>query len=196
MRAGHYRECRKTGRLFLVSSQFLEVSRALGDLPEEIEERIKYAKWKAADIIRALNEGRQPHPGPPGASTLPNEPAQDSSSRISDDSNLPSFSGHFSPTIHAQSTLSPPPPPPQQPVRPTERISSPPVVLPSINTRPGPAPSAPSSAGTAATTATLANAERLARFSLSAIQFEDVPTAIKNMEQCLALLYELQDQLQ
>jgi len=32
----------------------------------QIEKRIKYAKWKAADILKAEKEGRRPIPGPPG----------------------------------------------------------------------------------------------------------------------------------
>lgn len=32
----------------------------------QIQEKIRYSKWKAADIAKALKEGRQPQPGPPG----------------------------------------------------------------------------------------------------------------------------------
>ena len=33
----------------------------------QITERHKYAKFKTADIRKAIKEGRQPTPGPPGA---------------------------------------------------------------------------------------------------------------------------------
>lgn len=33
----------------------------------QIEQKIKYAVWKAAEIRKALKEGRKPQPGPPGA---------------------------------------------------------------------------------------------------------------------------------
>lgn len=36
-----------------------------------MEARIKYAKWKAADISRAFREGRKPTPGPAGAEDDP-----------------------------------------------------------------------------------------------------------------------------
>lgn len=31
----------------------------------QLEEKQKYAAWKAADIRKALKEGRKPQPGPP-----------------------------------------------------------------------------------------------------------------------------------
>lgn len=33
---------------------------------EQIEQKQKYAIWKAAEIRKALKEGRQPEAGPPG----------------------------------------------------------------------------------------------------------------------------------
>lgn len=36
-----------------------------GELPPDMVERKQYAFWKAADIRKALREGRKPEPGPP-----------------------------------------------------------------------------------------------------------------------------------
>ena len=166
----------------MVASQFLEVTRVFGEVPDEIEERVKYAKWKAADIIRALNEGRQPQPGPPTSSPPPPEVTT---------SGLPSMSGQY-------------PPPPSAPVINTFQPINPPqpapIVLPPINNPPIPVTigSPPVTMGYAGSTSpildptTLASAEKLARFAVSALQFEDVPTAIQNMEQAIALLRGLQ----
>jgi vacuolar protein sorting-associated protein VTA1 len=33
---------------------------------EQIEQKQKYAIWKAAEIRKAIKEGRKPEPGPPG----------------------------------------------------------------------------------------------------------------------------------
>lgn len=33
---------------------------------KKVEEKLKYAKWKAADINLAFKEGRRPTPGPAG----------------------------------------------------------------------------------------------------------------------------------
>ncbi|KAI0721387.1 Vta1 like-domain-containing protein [Cerioporus squamosus] len=71
---------RNTARKFLVAANFLEVLRTFDsdkaglDLPA-IEEKIKYAKWKAADISKAIREGRKPTPGAPGESPAPEAPA-------------------------------------------------------------------------------------------------------------------------
>lgn len=35
----------------------------------QLEQKQKYAAWKAADIRKALKEGRKPVPGPPGGDT-------------------------------------------------------------------------------------------------------------------------------
>ena len=48
-----------------MAATFLEVLNHFGDLDEEVSKRIKYAKWKAADILKAEREGRRPVPGPP-----------------------------------------------------------------------------------------------------------------------------------
>lgn len=42
----------------------------------QVGEKIKYAKWKASSIAKAIKEGRDPEPGPAGG--LPAAPAQDS----------------------------------------------------------------------------------------------------------------------
>ncbi|KAJ3085339.1 hypothetical protein HK102_000088 [Quaeritorhiza haematococci] len=54
-----------TAKKFLAASIFLELLRVFGDTDTEIEEKIKYAKFKAVDIIKAFKEGRTPTPGPP-----------------------------------------------------------------------------------------------------------------------------------
>lgn len=55
-----------TATTFYASMCFLEVCSVFGSLPADLEEKLRYAKWKAADIIKALREGRKPQPGAPG----------------------------------------------------------------------------------------------------------------------------------
>ncbi|KAG9304785.1 hypothetical protein G9A89_016815 [Geosiphon pyriformis] len=57
---------KKTAKTFLAASIFLELLYIFGDMEPEIEEKIKYAKWKAANIVKAINNGEAPVPGPPG----------------------------------------------------------------------------------------------------------------------------------
>lgn len=52
-----------TAKAFVAAARFFEVLLHFGDLREDIQEKMKYAAWKAADIQAALREGRQPMPG-------------------------------------------------------------------------------------------------------------------------------------
>ncbi|KAJ2394391.1 hypothetical protein GGI23_004705 [Coemansia sp. RSA 2559] len=60
-----------TARNFIVASQFLQIVTSFGDpLPEGISEKIKYAKWRAAEILKAIREGRPPVPPAPSGGGL------------------------------------------------------------------------------------------------------------------------------
>ncbi|KAH7886110.1 Vta1 like-domain-containing protein [Phlebopus sp. FC_14] len=65
-RAG--RASKSTAKKFLAAGNFLEVLRVFpkADISDSTEEKIKYCKWKAADIAKAFREGRKPTPGPAG----------------------------------------------------------------------------------------------------------------------------------
>ncbi|KAJ1907483.1 hypothetical protein IWQ60_011854 [Tieghemiomyces parasiticus] len=60
-RAG--RATKTTALNFLAASIFIELVRVFGDLPPALEEKLRYAKWKAREITLALKEGRTPTPG-------------------------------------------------------------------------------------------------------------------------------------
>lgn len=78
------------------------------------EEKIRYAKWKAADIAKAFREGRKPTPGPAAseAPTTPTEPAPAAQT-------FPSGASGTPPPAFSRSKTPPPPltdiPSPQQP---------------------------------------------------------------------------------
>ncbi|WOL12072.1 hypothetical protein Cni_G20836 [Canna indica] len=55
-----------TAKTFYAASIFFEILYQFGELQPEIEQKQKYSVWKAADIRKALKEGRKPEPGPPG----------------------------------------------------------------------------------------------------------------------------------
>ncbi|CAI5468033.1 unnamed protein product, partial [Closterium sp. Yama58-4] len=57
---------RGTAKTFYAAGIFFEVCRQFGELAPEVEQKQRYAVWKAADIRRALADGRRPTPGPPG----------------------------------------------------------------------------------------------------------------------------------
>ena len=131
---------RSTAKKFLAAANFFEVlrvfpktdvSESVGPFPNhhpsstltalQTESKLKYAKWKAADIAKAFREGRHPTPGPAG-------------SRLDPDltSSLPS-SDQF---VSEQHPPTPPRPVPREPSPPTKSSSrspkrkSPPPSLP------------------------------------------------------------------
>ncbi|XP_044508973.1 protein HOMOLOG OF MAMMALIAN LYST-INTERACTING PROTEIN 5-like [Mangifera indica] len=57
-----------TAKTFYAASVFFEILNQFGALQPDLEQKQKYAAWKAADIRKALKEGRKPIPGPPGGS--------------------------------------------------------------------------------------------------------------------------------
>ncbi|XP_031286603.1 protein HOMOLOG OF MAMMALIAN LYST-INTERACTING PROTEIN 5 isoform X2 [Pistacia vera] len=55
-----------TAKTFYAASIFFEIINQFGVLQPDLEQKQKYAAWKAADIRKALKEGKKPIPGPPG----------------------------------------------------------------------------------------------------------------------------------
>nr|XP_029118529.1 protein HOMOLOG OF MAMMALIAN LYST-INTERACTING PROTEIN 5 isoform X2 [Elaeis guineensis] len=55
-----------TAKTFYAASIFFEILNQFGEIQPDIEQKQKYALWKAAEIRKALKEGRRPEPGPPG----------------------------------------------------------------------------------------------------------------------------------
>ncbi|OSX67335.1 hypothetical protein POSPLADRAFT_1042568 [Postia placenta MAD-698-R-SB12] len=68
---------RGTAKKFLAAANFLEILRTFEkDKAESVSadsnaEKIRYSKWKAADIAKAFREGRKPTPGPAGGDPSP-----------------------------------------------------------------------------------------------------------------------------
>ncbi|KAF5388600.1 hypothetical protein D9757_004667 [Collybiopsis confluens] len=59
---------RSTAKKFLAAANFLEALKTFPktELTIPTEDKIRYAKWKAADIAKAFREGRKPTPGAAG----------------------------------------------------------------------------------------------------------------------------------
>ncbi|KAJ2816367.1 hypothetical protein GGI24_005743 [Coemansia furcata] len=54
------RASKVTAKTFIVASQFLQVLASFGEVPPDVAEKIKYAKWRAMEILKAAREGRAP----------------------------------------------------------------------------------------------------------------------------------------
>ncbi|KAL7751589.1 hypothetical protein RI367_003053 [Sorochytrium milnesiophthora] len=191
---------RKTAKTFLAASIFLDLLHVFGEINPEIEEKIKYSKWKAADIVKALKEGRVPMAGPPASQ----DEEQELNALMSDANNHdqqqqqqqqqhfdvpqehlpppgnPFQAGHFTSAVEPSRYNAPPP------VAPPMSSSS-----PALPPRTPVAASAPTPAGSYQLQyhpQTLSQAQKYSRFAISALEYEDVPTAVSNLQKALALL--------
>ncbi|PIA38215.1 hypothetical protein AQUCO_02800111v1 [Aquilegia coerulea] len=68
-----------TAKTFYAASIFFEILNQFGEIQPDLEQKQKYAVWKAADIRKALKEGRKPVPGPPGGDDDLLDPSNSSS---------------------------------------------------------------------------------------------------------------------
>ncbi|GAA5902265.1 hypothetical protein JCM6882_000487 [Rhodosporidiobolus microsporus] len=76
---------RLTARKFLAAANFLELLSIFGDVGADNRDKIKYSKWKAADIAKAFREGRTPVPGPAGGLSAEEEHAPETSRVTADE---------------------------------------------------------------------------------------------------------------
>ncbi len=180
---------------------------------------MKYARWKTADIIKALNEGRTPQAGPPvsmdGDEDAEMQDFEGEGPRSTQDFGFPAAGdvrdgmpgggvfGRVSPANDPGPAPTPPPPEfPSFPDPPTRRPDSaagrmPPVqpAAPSDNRANAVVTdySGPRSSGASGGTYTydpkvLTNAQKHARFAISAIQYDDIETAVDNLKKALKYL--------
>ncbi|CAO3668520.1 unnamed protein product [Rhizopus stolonifer] len=174
---------KRTAKTFLAASIFLELLKTFGELDSETEAKIKYAKWKATDITKALREGRQPQIGSPSDQQENVQQENDQKENDQQDNNVPPISEFPSPP----STFTAPLPD-------TDTIEQPPSV-PTV-TAPAPAPlPAPISTPVTAplpvplptmtvpdaplplVNTNIPSAQKHAKWAVSAMEYEDVKTA-------------------
>ena len=108
-RAG--RADKSTSTAFYAASVFMEILNQFSPLAADVSEAQRYAAWKAADIRRALREGRRPLAGPPAGKGGGKD--GEAGSGNSGDLDLPS-----PPTKAPSEPSAPPPPPPPPPSNP------------------------------------------------------------------------------
>ncbi|KAJ3257456.1 Vacuolar protein sorting-associated protein vta1 [Boothiomyces macroporosus] len=187
---------KKTVKTFVAASVFLECLKIFkdGELDDDIKQKIKYAKYKAADIMKALNEGRKPNPGPPG-SEIPSA-TQTSPVVIVPPPNLneagPSVPPVVPPKVVASapvnySTLQIPP----------EYAHLPVYQPPSTVPLPKDFSSVPDEDYeleddyTEEERKVILEAGKLSKFAMSALLYDDVKTAVDNLEKALGMLKPL-----
>ncbi|EGZ28424.1 hypothetical protein PHYSODRAFT_475194 [Phytophthora sojae] len=56
---------KSTARTFYAAGTFFDILNQFGDVSEDVVEKRRYCKYKAATILKAIKEGKVPTPGPP-----------------------------------------------------------------------------------------------------------------------------------
>ncbi|CAG8607556.1 18808_t:CDS:2 [Dentiscutata erythropus] len=129
---------KKTAKNFLAAAVFLELLKVFGPLNSEIEEKIRYAKWKANDIVKALKEGQVPTPGPPGGEPALQQPPREDYVNPSD--NFPSIDQFPSAPLMVEESFPSNPPPLPPPIPGYTSDTLPPSSFPSNPPPPPPLP--------------------------------------------------------
>ncbi|OBT38801.1 hypothetical protein VE00_10636 [Pseudogymnoascus sp. WSF 3629] len=70
---------KQTADTFLAASTFLELLNIWGEADQEIQAKLRYAKWNAVRIVKAIKEGKDPNESNPAPEPQP-EQAQDQAS--------------------------------------------------------------------------------------------------------------------
>ncbi|XP_065536780.1 vacuolar protein sorting-associated protein VTA1 homolog isoform X3 [Lathamus discolor] len=154
---------------FYTASLLIDVLTVFGELSEENAQHRKYARWKAAYIHNCLKNGETPQPGPIG---MEGESFADVEREEAESSSL--HSGTTQPTSSStyegvtSNTIQPSP----------QNI---PLVDPSLY-------SAQSAGEVRLTPEDFARAQKYCKYAGSALQYEDVSTAVQNLQKALKLL--------
>ncbi|XP_072178092.1 vacuolar protein sorting-associated protein VTA1 homolog [Diadema setosum] len=179
---------------FHTASILFDVMQTFGELTEEIIQSRKYAKWKATYIHGCLKRGETPVPGPAGWT----EGAEGGAPALPHPSTLqpgppapgaPMPGGAYPPVPGNPAAAYPPP---QQPS--TNQLA--PGVPPGQHAPPStPDQGAyqagmpgPSTGSVQLQQQDFDKAQKFCKFAVSALQYEDVPAAIDNLEKALRLL--------
>lgn len=159
-------------KAFYTAGNLFDVMQVFGELTPEVIHAKKYSKWKAAYIHNCLKNGETPIPGPVGDED--DEGIEEGSS-----STAASNAGGW-----AQPQIPPPVVPPQP------QINTPQV--PPSSQRPSvPVSEVPPASDTTSCPldpATVANVQKLCKHATSALDYDDVNTAIEKLTKALDIL--------
>ncbi|RDD41842.1 Vacuolar protein sorting-associated protein VTA1-like protein [Trichoplax sp. H2] len=168
----------------------------------QVQRNKKYAKWKAAYIAKCLKSGETPIPGPVGGDEDPfsefgdfNQVPPPSDSFTSNNTNMPSnppapgFNTEYDMPSPSNPSFNEANFPPQQPS--TQNYTMPtPSSYDNTAAATGNVNVAPTSSNTGVTLSPQDSdkAQKFCRYAISALQYEDTPTAIENLQKALRLL--------
>nr|SVE83981.1 EOG090X0GPB [Daphnia pulex] len=164
----HKRYNKNVVKAFYSAGMLFDVCAVFGELNEDVAQQKKYAKWRAAHLHNCLNSGEEP-----------SEPAPKPDDQVINDSDNLEYG--FSSDV--------------KPAEPAGHSHAHDVVRPSISVQPKPA-TPPSSVPTyvqesssvLVTPEQIVQAQKHCKYASSALTYEDVPTAIDNLQKALRVL--------
>lgn len=178
-------------KAFYTAGILMDILSQFGQLSDDIAEKRKYAKWKAAYIHNCLKSGDIPAPGPPKDLESNDHLIHKSLVEGFDDSEntpAPSNSDIPDPSIPGSSREEP-----RAPVV-TPSTPTPAVTSPTIPTTPTfPATPAVSGSSVNLTAGQIEKAQKYCKWAASALTYDDVKTAVDNLHKALRLLELGQD---
>ena len=180
---------KQTAKTFYAASVFFDAMKQFGERGEEVEEKTRYAKWKATEILKAIKEGREIVPGGPGEPESPPPPSHDDIPAAPEPPSAPAFSAPPPPAFSA------PPPPAYEtfPVpAPAPAAPPPPAAIPRAYSPPpaAMAPPPPASAfqpppianpGKVPTKAQFDDAIEYCKFAIAAMEVKDTALALDRL---------------
>ncbi|XP_043480040.1 vacuolar protein sorting-associated protein VTA1 homolog isoform X3 [Leptopilina heterotoma] len=178
---------------FYTAGLLYDVITTFGDLSEEAVQNRKYAKWKAAYIHNCLKNGETPVAGPLKENDEDDDTGSQSDQGISSPS--PSTDAFGFPSVPSSSSPNIPPPKPLN--IPSENENFIPIEPNPYN--PAPTPTNPNNGqqnfnnlktagGVALSVEQTTKAQKLIKWAGSALNYDDVPTTVLNLQKALHLL--------
>uniref|UniRef100_A0A1Y1N6R7 Vta1/callose synthase N-terminal domain-containing protein n=1 Tax=Photinus pyralis TaxID=7054 RepID=A0A1Y1N6R7_PHOPY len=163
-------------KAFYTAGILCDVLQQFGTLSDEMSNKRKYAKWKAAYIHNCLKSGEIPVPGPPA-----DYDGEDGDPYMADDAGF-----------HPSTDNTPRSRPENEPAPYVSPAPSPaPRTLPPVAPEPTPIPQtstiSPSASGSL-NPEDMEKAQKFCKWAASALAYDDVNTAIDNLQKALALL--------
>lgn len=190
---------------FFTSSVLYDILTTFGEVNEEVAHHRKYAKWKATYIHNCLKNGEIPLPGPVSNEDLDftqsdlHFETQPTTLTMSDHLPENTYSDQpYPPTPSGPSNLPTSLVPPPVGISPSSGVHAPPST-PSGSSQPSPTSSSTyippvASSGVVLKPEHFHKAQKYCKWAGSALQYEDVATAVSNLQKALTLLTTGQDE--
>ncbi|KAF4524833.1 hypothetical protein B566_EDAN014316 [Ephemera danica] len=183
-------------KAFYTAGMLFDVMDTFGEPSETLSQNKKYAKWKASYIHNCLKSGETPIPGPMGGEEGEDDfgavggSDQASSTQMGfvepPNIGLPDPPTGFNP--HSGIQFPGYNPPPSAAPTPTDMLPSVPESTSFVPYQPAPASTPPSNSTSSLSPEQIQKAQKYCKWASSALNYDDIPTAVTNLEKALHLL--------